>query len=175
MNSPPNLVVLLYDAGIGLVFYAAVHDIVARTVPNWINGGILIFALPLRLLQGNLEVALYFSFAVFWILLLLWRFRLLGGGDVKLWVAATLLIPPFWQAEYLALDRITLIGGFLAIFYIALRHALKSKTFTLKHPGNQYLWQRTIRAELWRMRRGGPLPYAVAISAGILVTLWTTP
>jgi prepilin peptidase CpaA len=169
-----DLASLSYDIGIGLLLYAAVHDVMARTVPNWTNGSIVVLALPIRILQGNLEPALFFSLAVFWLLLLLWRLRLLGGGDVKLWVAATLLVPPFWQNEYLALERITLIGGLLALLYITQRHFLKFKILVFKHPRNRYLWQRSIQAELWRMRRGGPLPYAVAISTGILITLWPT-
>jgi prepilin peptidase CpaA len=173
----PHPAILLTAAATVLLLYAAIHDLVARTVPNWTSGALALLALPLRIMNGDLAPAAGFALAVLGILVLVWSVRLLGAGDVKLWAAATLLLPPFWRAEYLAFNRIVLLGGGLALIYVAL-HRL-AKLWLAKYPEalsfhpNRHLWQRGIRSELWRLRRGGSLPYAVAISAGMLMTLWS--
>lgn len=159
--------------GMSLLIYAAIHDLTSRTVPNWTSGSIAVLALPPRILEGNLEPAIIFSMSVFGILTLFWALRLLGGGDVKLWAAATLLIPPFWRTECLAFNRIVLIGGVLALIYLGLHRVLRFKKLSFLHPRGRCLWQRAINSELWRMQRGGSLPYAVAISVGMLLTLWS--
>lgn len=155
-----------------LLLYAAMHDVVARTVPNWTSGAIVVAAMPLRLMESNLIGAAEFGAGVFVLLSLLWRFHVLGGGDVKLWAASTMLLHPLWRVEINSFNLVLLIGGGLAIMYLILRslygHEKSSPCFL-----GRRLWQRAIRAEFWRMRRGGSLPYAVAIASGVVITLWT--
>jgi hypothetical protein len=69
--------------------------------------------------------------------------------------------------------RVFLIGGALAVVYLALWlpvARLRSRgvgTFGAA----QSLLQRVVRAEVWRISRRGPLPYAVAISGSAILTL----
>jgi prepilin peptidase CpaA len=92
---------------------------------------------------------------------------LVGGGDVKLWSATVLLIPPHWQAEFSFFYRVLLVGGILAVLYLSLR-------FVVRQPRSSRsgsLLKRAMRAEAWRICRRGPLPYAFAIAGGAIVTL----
>jgi prepilin peptidase CpaA len=57
---------------------------------------------------------------------------------------------------------IALAGGLLTVPYLIARHRVPVP----RRSQCAGLAARIARAELWRLRRGGPLPYAVAIAAG---------
>jgi prepilin peptidase CpaA len=119
--------------------------------------------LCLRLLDHSLLQSLGVAGVCFMVLALVWRARLIGGGDVKLWSASVLLIPPHWQAEFSFVYRVLLGGGLLAVVYISLR-------FVIRRPR-----RRAMRAEAWRICRRGPLPYAFAIASGAILSLLPIP
>lgn len=150
-----------------LLLYAALHDIAVRTVPNWVSAILLLSGTGLRLLDHNLLPALGAALILFVLLFVIWTAGLMGGGDVKLWAAAALLIPPSWQAELMFVADVMLLGGLLAIFYLLLSLVVRRPTASRSgsYPS------RFLRAELWRIRRRAPLPYACAIAGGALAVL----
>jgi len=89
----------------------------------------------------------------------------MGGGDVKLLGAAALLVPP-GSTPALVMD-VCLSGGVLSLVFLAARRRVAV-------PGRlcpRGLLARAVRIERWRLRRGGPLPYAVAIACGAIIVI----
>lgn len=156
---------VLATALLGLVAW---RDIAVRLIPNWASGCVLLAGLGLRGLTGDVFAGLLAGGIVFAGAFLVWWFGLLGGGDVKLLGAAAVLVPPGDAARLLL--GIALLGGVLAAGYILARSRLRRRPAgkTARPPG---LLGRIARVEAWRIRRGGPLPYGVAIGAGTLCIL----
>ena len=151
-----------------LLIYAALHDIAVRTVPNWLPLCLLVLGCGMRLADHSLAAGAAVALITFAVLFGAWLGGVMGGGDVKLWAATALLMPPLWRPELSFLFRVLLFGGALAIFYLLLRR-LVPRTLAARRPG---LLRRVIRVEAWRIGRRAPLPYACAIAAGALATLW---
>ena len=146
---------------------AAVHDIAFRTVPNWIPAALLLAGGLIRGLNGTLVPGLAVASLMFLGAVFCWRRGWLGGGDVKLLAATTLVVPPA-LAISLLLD-VALAGGILAVLYLLLSR-LPHPSFSGPRPPG--LLRRVWRAERYRISRRGPLPYASAIVAGALLVLF---
>lgn len=144
---------------------AALHDIAARTIPNRIALGIAALGLLQRILAGELGWGLVAAGAVFILGILAWRYGVMGGGDVKLLAACALLASP-WLVPDMIL-AIALAGGVLALGYILMRRLVRAPA----GPRPDGVLRRLLRAEAWRISRGGPLPYGVAIFGGVVLTL----
>jgi prepilin peptidase CpaA len=157
---------LLALAITGLLIGAALHDLAFRTIPNGIPFAICAIALVLRYNQGSLPEGALVACIVFVASFLIWRRGLLGGGDVKLISAASLSIAPAMALDLLFC--IALAGGALALIYIVLRRLAPPPA----HVKPARLASRILRVEQWRIRRGGPLPYASAIAAGTIFVLF---
>ncbi len=151
----------------GFLLWAALHDVATRTIPDTVSVVLAGIGLGLRLADGDLQWALLAAGLVFGIAFLGWRFGLLGGGDVKLLGTVALLVPPAFVASQLL--AIALAGGVVALAYLLLGPLLRARP---AGPRPASLPARALRAEAWRIRRRGPLPYAVAIAAGTFVTLF---
>lgn len=138
----------------GLLLWAAIGDLRAYIIPNWLNGVIALLALPwwLVLADGDgsrlLDIALTQSLiavAAFAICAVLFALGAFGGGDVKMLAALLLWVPPGHVA--LVLVVMSLAGGVLA-----------------------FTWW--VRLRLIRRQQGAvELPYGVAIALGGLVWL----
>jgi prepilin peptidase CpaA len=150
-----------------LLVYAALHDIAARTVPNWLPLCLLVLGCGERLTDHSLLAGVAAAVITFVVLFGVWLGGAMGGGDVKLWAATALLIPPLLQPELTFLFRVVLFGGALALFYLLLRR-LVPRPRVSRQGG---LLRRIIRTEAWRIGRRAPLPYACAIAGGALATL----
>ncbi|HQT68654.1 MAG: hypothetical protein B7Z78_14010 [Rhodospirillales bacterium 20-60-12] len=158
-----------------LLLYGAVHDFAARTVPNSLSLALLLIACVIRLLDGNLRAGLFTGLIVFLALQILWLLRLMGGGDVKFWAAAAIAVKPHIITQLDFLLQVVFAGGILAIVYISLRYALPKMKPGYSQTGRSFsLWRRILRAEHWRNKRNGPLPYAAAIAAGGVLSLLTS-
>lgn len=150
-----------------LLVGAALHDVALRTIPNRIALAIAVIGLAQRGLAGDLHWGLLAALVVFALCFLAWRLGAMGGGDVKLLAACALLVPPGAVTGLILATAIA--GGLLGLGYIALRRLLPRPD-----PARPAaLLPRLARAEAWRIRRGGPLPYGVAILGGAFFTLTT--
>ena len=150
-----------------LLVYAALHDIAARTVPNWLPLCLLMLGCGARLAAHSLLAGVAVTLVTFVVLFGLWLGGAMGGGDVKLWAATALLIPPLLQPELGFLLRVLLLGGALAILYLLLRVCVPRPRAS-RQGG---LLRRVARVEAWRIGRRAPLPYACAIAGGALASL----
>ncbi len=154
LHRVPTLVAL------GLLAIAALHDIGFRTLPDTVSVALAGCGIALHLADGDLAVALLAAFGIFGLASLAWRAGALGGGDAKL-LGATALAVPF-AAVPLLLCGTALAGGVLALGFLGLRPFVPA----VRGPRPAAMLGRVLRAEAWRIRRRGPLPYAVAIATG---------
>lgn len=162
--------ILLPIVAVPALLAAALHDIAARTIPNGLCLGVAVLGLAARGAAGELVPGLLAASLVFLFAAVAWHFRLMGGGDVKLLGACALLLPP--QAAPSLILAVALAGGVLGLLYLGMRPLLPAMAPAARHrslPAG--LPRRALRAEAWRIRRGGSLPYGVAIALGTFVTL----
>jgi prepilin peptidase CpaA len=142
---------------------AAFYDLTRFTLPNevsWVVAGLFAvtalvnFSLPAALLHAASGAA------VFAVTCTLWRFRLMGGGDVKFWAATALWFElPVLPHQIVA---VALAGGAVTLALVSLRHGLARY---MRTTGREDLSAQLPQG----LRIGGPVPYGVAIAAG---TLW---
>ncbi len=149
-------------ASIVILLAAALHDIIARTVPNWMAATLALLGFALQILHGHPIMGLAAGLAVFLLAAFCWRRGWMGGGDVKLLGAAAMVVPPGDVANFIA--AVALTGAALALVYLGARRVTAAPS--AQRPTR--LAARACRVERWRIRRGGPLPYACAIAAGFL-------
>lgn len=143
-----------------LIAAAAAHDLMARTVPGILCLAVAVLGLAVRARAGEVGAALLAASLVFLGAGFCWRRGWLGGGDVKLLAACALAVPPHAVPGLVA--GTTIAGAGLALLYLAARHWVRPPLG--RRPAG--LLARAARAERWRLARGGPLPYAVAITIG---------
>ncbi len=146
----------------GIILAASLHDIVARTIPNGLAVTLAVSGIVASAMQGHFSGSLLAAAGVFFAAALIWRRGWMGGGDVKLLGASTLGIAPGAVLTFIA--AVALAGGVLAVCYLAAR-SLMSTSWHQRPTG---LLARAVRVERWRISRGGPLPYACAVAAGVL-------
>ena len=97
------------------ILFAAIHDISFRIIPDWCVLLVALLGLILRLQSGFPEAAISIGIAVGMLAFLTFLFHLgaVGGGDVKLMAAATIMVAPGDVPSLLVL--ISFAGGLLAI------------------------------------------------------------
>jgi prepilin peptidase CpaA len=155
---------LSFTSGVLLV-HASLHDIFARTIPNWLAIALTVFGAFARIIDGHLITGLWTAIAVFAISAFCWRRGWMGGGDVKLLGATVLAVPP--SSVPTLIFVMGMAGGLLSLCYLVARRCVHAPSATRPRS----LVARALRVERWRIRRGGPLPYACAIAAGGLFVL----
>ncbi len=156
---------VLTGIAVALLTVAAVHDAATRTIPNWVPAGLAALGVVVRLLGGQVLPGLAAAGLILAGCVLAWLGGWVGGGDAKL-AAAFALVPPPGQVAAFVLATV-LAGGILALLYLLLHRVVPPPA-----PGRRDgLLPRCLKAEAWRISRGGPLPYAVAIAAGGLYVL----
>ena len=110
---------LLVGLAIALVT-SAITDLKARRIDNWLTGAVALGA-PLFWWASGLSlwpgVALQFSVALaaFAVLAVLFAFRAMGGGDVKLLTALALWIEPLQFGQLIVM--MALLGGVLTLVF----------------------------------------------------------
>lgn len=150
---------------IATLIVAALHDLAVRTVPNALIAALGVCALILAALQHRLLASVAISILLLLTAFALWLRRYLGGADAKLLAVCTLLVAPGSVLPMLLATA--LAGGVLCLPYISGRFLLAPPVAA--RPDRTLA--RLLRCERWRLRRQGPLPYAVAIAAGTLFVL----
>ena len=147
-------------AAASLLMWAAVGDVARRVVPNWLSLALASVGVLLRFCGGTLPASLFAAFIVFVLAAFCWRRGLMGGGDVKLLAASSLLVSP-WLVPTLVL-LIALAGGVLGLAYCVMRLLLPAPSRVRPRA----MLARILRIERHRIHRGFSLPYASAIAAG---------
>lgn len=166
-NVFPLITTGLTAGGMALLLAAGAEDFATRLVSNRLSLALALCGVGLRWREGALWIGLLAALAVFLAGAFCWRRGWLGGGDVKLLGAAALFVAP---ARIPALLLATsLAGGVLALLYLALAALPPAAP---ARPRAAWLPARLLRIERWRIRRHGPLPYASAIAAGAVFTLF---
>jgi prepilin peptidase CpaA len=151
-----------------LLAYAAWYDVATRIIPDYFSILLALTGVVGQLLINpwKLPMSLTVALIMFLFLLFLHSRHLLGGADVKLLVALSIGLPPI---GVVTLIKITALGGgLLAMLHLLLRR--------LPRPIQQKsgpLLYRVYAVERWRILRGGPLPYGVAIACGGLWAILT--
>jgi prepilin peptidase CpaA len=153
---------------VGLLAAACVSDLRTRLIPNrivvaTIAAGLLFAAVTNRGFTGltHAGAGLLTGFVVWFPFYLL---RMLGAGDVKLFAASATFLGAHGALEgslYTAL-----FGGALALFYML---ASSGWALTLIRVGQGVQHPAMLRNSPAGSRR---MPYALAISVGVLVALW---
>lgn len=151
-----------------LLLVAAWRDIATRLIPDTICILLALTGLLARASQGLTEAAVSLGLALglFLILLPIAARGALGGGDVKLASALVVGLPP--AAAWDFIFATALLGGLLGLAYIAGPRFAPAPQ--IARPGATLL-TRVLQVEFRRLRRRGPLPYAVAIAAGGMLVL----
>jgi prepilin peptidase CpaA len=159
-----------WAASLAALIGSAASDLKARIIPNEFSVVIAIcgVALSLRLGSGEFWISVLAAVSVFVALGFLAHYGLIGGGDVKLITAVTLLVPP--GSVGLLLIEIALAGGIVSLFYFAAGHLLRrlpqfraSIAKTRRKSG----FGKWLRRESSRIARGYPVPYALAVLGGV--------
>jgi prepilin peptidase CpaA len=152
---------------VSLLLAAAWRDLATRTIPDSISIALAFLGLGLRATEGTTALAVSAATAalLFLGLVLLHARGALGGGDVKLASAIAIGLPPLATFDFLLATALS--GGVLGLLYLALRHL----PVPVPSRPAASLPRRVLAAERWRIHRRGPLPYAVAIAAGGILTL----
>jgi prepilin peptidase CpaA len=163
---PVTLHLALLGAGIAVLLAAAAHDVLARTIPDRATAFVAASGLALRVEDGCVLPALAAALPVLAVCFVFWRASWLGGGDVKLLGAVALLLPPDQFPGVIVATSVA--GTLLAVPYIVARGRIGRPAAGCRALS---LPQRAWRAELFRLRQGGPLPYGAAIAAGVLFNL----
>jgi prepilin peptidase CpaA len=149
-----------------LLLLLAWRDLLTRTLPDGAAIAIALIGLALRAPLGWSPLLLSIGTAalLFLALLALAMRGWLGGGDVKLAAVLALGLPPAATLDFLLAT--VLAGGLLGLGYMAAPRVLPRNVPALGGRG----LRRVFAVEARRLRRGGPLPYAVAIAAGGILT-----
>lgn len=141
-----------------MLLLAALQDLAALRISNVFPALALILfvawlfanGVPATIWQNGIVFA-----AVFAIGLLLFAIHWLGGGDVKLLAAASI-----W---------FDFSGGLLLLIYVALCGGVLGLALIL---GRRVTTERFRRRSGWpAVQIGGPIPYGVAIAAGVMMTI----
>ena len=170
----------------GVLLLAAWHDVVSRTVPNWMSAAIACFGIVAAYTDGRLAMSIGLGLAVFLVAAICWRRGWMGGADVKLLGAVVIVLPPGMVSLFAI--AMSLAGAAHAVTYMLARRVVTppppmespvplppAPTMgpRLAMPGSRglSLVSRAWRAERWRISRGGSLPYACAIAFGFLFVI----
>lgn len=158
----------------GLLALAAWRDVLTRIIPDRIVLIVAAIGIAVRAAAGwsPLLLSAATAAAVFVVLLAFAMRGWLGGGDVKLAAAVALDLPPAatWDFLFITIQA----GGLLGLVYVASRRLAPSPspaTAARTSPAACTLPARFRAVEARRLRRGGPLPYGVAIAAGGILVL----
>ncbi|MEO3429572.1 prepilin peptidase [Pelagibius sp. CAU 1746] len=153
---------IFFWAFVALLVIAAVFDLWKFVIPNWI---------PVSLVGLFLAAGYFLPTPVDWLshlgamgavflgTLVLYRFHIIGGGDLKLLVAVALWTGLGGLLEFVILTAVA--GGVLSLGLLGLRRLLSGLLVLQTVP------DRIAKAPLPRiLLPGEPMPYGVAIAAG---------
>jgi prepilin peptidase CpaA len=165
MISSIMLHTILLSVAATALMVAAMYDFAVRIIPNGVSMIVAIAGLGRNGMESQLLAALFGAGLVFAGAWQCWRRGWIGGGDVKLLTACTLLVHPATIPELVVATA--LAGAVLALCYLALERLLPTGVSPRPRGRLGRIW----RAERRRITRRLSLPYACAIAAGVVLTL----
>jgi prepilin peptidase CpaA len=169
---PSAVAVAMTLASAAVLLLAAGHDIVSRTVPNWMSVAIACCGIAASFAGDRLFISMGLGLAVFIAAAICWRRGWMGGADVKLLGAIAIVLPPGMVATFTI--AMSLGGAAHAIIYMVARGMVTPPPPLPAHDHRRRsLLERAMRAERWRISRGGPLPYACAIAFGFVFVVFS--
>ena len=173
-------VLAAYLIAISSILFAAIHDIAFRLIPDWCVVVVAVIGLALRLNEGVGPAAFSFgaALALFVFFTAMFHFGIMGGGDVKLMSAASLLFPLHEVPSLFV--WISFAGGVLALGKIVhdkvaerlLIMRYRSGRIARKHSAARV--SSSIKTEDVFGFQGDGLPYGAAIFFGTLVKVALT-
>jgi prepilin peptidase CpaA len=163
----PNIDALILHSFLTILGLAAVYDAATLRIPNWISALLASLFVVAAIRAGQVDWLSHLGAAalVFVGGIVLFRFRIFGGGDIKLLTAGALWTG-FWFLPFFLL-AVGLLGGVVAVFFYVLRKILFQALITFG--GN-----RTVRLPSVLLEGEG-VPYGLAIVAGLFATSVQTP
>lgn len=159
-----NIFILLF-----LCAYAALGDLLTRTIPDLVCLAVAGLGVVLRLRVGLTPAAESIAGAavLFGLLFLAYTRHAIGGGDVKLASALAVGMPPLLIVDFVVAT--VLVGGGIGLLYSLLRRCI------VRPAGRRRsLLVRIAVIECWRARRHNSVPYGVAIASGAAIVLLPT-
>jgi prepilin peptidase CpaA len=153
-----------------LLLLAAWCDIATRTIPDGVSIALAVVGLIIRAAEGDpmaVASSLLVAACLFAGLVVLHARASFGGGDIKLIVALAIGLAPLETLDFLLAT--VMAGGVLGAVYLSLR-LLPEPAPLLPQP-RAWPARRVLALERRRFSRRGPLPYAVAIAAGGILTV----
>ena len=151
-----------------LLLYLATIDIATRLIRNEICLALALlgiasqFASPMQVAQSLIVATILFL-----LLLVIYQWGRIGGGDVKLLVALAIGLPLTGVIQLLTITA--LAGGVLALVHLMMRLL----PYPRLAPAGSSLVRRVYAMERWRHLRHAPLPYGVAIACGGIWTVFS--
>ena len=120
---------ILVAALAAALLIAAAGDLRTRTIPNWLNAAIGLFAIPFWWFSGlslwpDVAVQIAVATGLFMLFALAFRLGAMGGGDVKMVAALALWLPPGAVLKLLVI--MSLAGGVLTLAMLVRHRAAKA-------------------------------------------------
>ncbi len=164
-----SIALVFWPAALILLSVAAATDLKDRRIPDEVTIAVAAIGLAHGLLvrPATLWLSLVVAVIVFLGLAVLSHHRIIGGGDLKLITAVTLLVPPGHVGRLLV--DIVLAGGAVASVYVAARLGLRLRAAPASSPSARGAGGLAVLMleERRRIATGGPMPYALAILGGV--------
>jgi prepilin peptidase CpaA len=141
-----------------LLIAAMIQDAWRLQISDWISGLIAVGAFVALAIDGPVS-GLWQNFLLFAAVLAVGTFAFgrgwMGGGDIKLLAASSLWfnLSDGWRL----LVAIAIAGGIETLLIMVLR---------------RLPWPDGLRAKVLLLRRGGPIPYGIAIALGVASMGW---
>jgi prepilin peptidase CpaA len=161
---------LTWSAAVVLLGVSVGTDLRDRIIPNELVLAIVGIGLAQAILArpGLLWLSLLLAALVFCTLGILSHYKIIGGGDLKLISAVTLLVAPDRVGQLLA--AIALAGGVLSCFYLA-AHVWLNRLSAPQTAGAEIAptaigLAAVFKSERARIAAGNSLPYALAVAGG---------
>lgn len=173
------LSVILLITSVAALGAAAMVDLRHRIVPNRLVLVVAACGVGRRLLlaPGQVWIDLLVAASIVVALGLLAHNKWIGGGDVKLIAAVSLLFP--LSATGAVLLNIAVAGGLMGVVYLAMRAIvtrMPKPQFCPADPPEEAqdaTWElgHLFCAERLRISAGEPMPYAVAVLGGVILRI----
>lgn len=165
----PVLRALLWSAALSALLAGAWWDLRERIIPNRLVGVVAASGFALCLLLRPDQAWINLLAACFLVIALgtLAHMRVMGGGDVKLLSAASLLFPPGQVGRLLLYTAVA--GGVLSAAYLIARRIVRRRVIAGSASGAAPDGWRSM--EYARIAADCPVPYALAILGGVVAAL----